>query len=573
MNPPDRPVSHLASRRKDWLQLALICLLTAAALAPFLARPLHIDDPMFVWAAKHIVAHPLDFYGFSVNWEGTDRPFNRIFPIPPLTSYLLAGISHMAGWSVIHLHLAFLPISVLAAAGTFLLAGRFTSRPWLCALLLIFSPAFWVSATTLMCDTLLLCLWVWSIVFWIWGSEKSMWHFIPCAIALAAAMLTKFTGLALIPLLILHALLHPAPLKIRVPQLFSLALPLAVIAVYNAIFARLYGAGALQNAAFYASQSRAVLDIPIGVRALNTLAFVGGCGLSVGLFSLVVLCRPGVWAATILGIIVVALLLAANATPPSGWTNHSQPMNRISAGSIAFFSQYAWMLSLALVLIVCFIRSFLRARRIGVWRDEAFLLSWIAGIFVFAGFINWSINARTLSPMIPALCILTVRIADRLPSLPKIRTSLALALGAAVGLAVAIGDYQLARTGKTAAEILRNDPESEKHTRIWITGHWGFQYYAQLAGFEELDSLKPQFHTDDDVVFPASGFGGAPQAAGFVLIKTITVGTDHWATTAVPTMGGGFYHSDGYLLPFVFGPIPAESFSIVKATEESRVSP
>jgi len=42
--------------------------ITAAALAPFLNKAFHIDDPLFIWMAQQIAKHPFDHYGFYVNW-------------------------------------------------------------------------------------------------------------------------------------------------------------------------------------------------------------------------------------------------------------------------------------------------------------------------------------------------------------------------------------------------------------------------------------------------------------------------------------------------------------------------
>src|SRR5688500_14225416 len=85
--------------------LALLCALTAAALLPFINKAYHIDDPLFLWAAQHITAHPLDFYGFAVNWYGSAMPMSEVMKNPPLTSYYQALIGAVAGWSepIIHL--------------------------------------------------------------------------------------------------------------------------------------------------------------------------------------------------------------------------------------------------------------------------------------------------------------------------------------------------------------------------------------------------------------------------------------------------------------------------------------
>ena len=43
-----------------------LTLATLAALAPFLAKPFNMDDPLFIWAAHQIHLHPADPYGFDV---------------------------------------------------------------------------------------------------------------------------------------------------------------------------------------------------------------------------------------------------------------------------------------------------------------------------------------------------------------------------------------------------------------------------------------------------------------------------------------------------------------------------
>src|SRR5215475_8135491 len=38
------------------------------ALAVFLDKAFHIDDPLFLWTARQITAAPGDFFGFELNW-------------------------------------------------------------------------------------------------------------------------------------------------------------------------------------------------------------------------------------------------------------------------------------------------------------------------------------------------------------------------------------------------------------------------------------------------------------------------------------------------------------------------
>jgi hypothetical protein len=74
----------------------------------FLTKPFHADHPLFIWVAKQIAGHPLDFYGFEANWAATARPFHLITKNPPLASYYMAAFGSIFGWSEPVLHLAFL---------------------------------------------------------------------------------------------------------------------------------------------------------------------------------------------------------------------------------------------------------------------------------------------------------------------------------------------------------------------------------------------------------------------------------------------------------------------------------
>ena len=112
----------------------LVLAITLACLLPFLGKPFHIDDPLFIWAAKQITSHPVDFYGFPVNWYGTVMRMADVMQNPPLTSYYLAATAAPFGFQEWAVHFALLVPALLAASGTFALARRFCRRPWLAAL-------------------------------------------------------------------------------------------------------------------------------------------------------------------------------------------------------------------------------------------------------------------------------------------------------------------------------------------------------------------------------------------------------------------------------------------------------
>src|SRR5215831_9522899 len=172
---------------RDWCiehpNLALT-IVTVAALVPFLAKPFNLDDPLFIWAAQQIQSHPADPYGFQVNWFGSPQPMWTAMMNPPFMCYFLALAAVFFGWSEIGLHLACLVFAVAAILGTYRLATNFCKRPMLAAFATLFTPAFLVSSTTVMCDVPMLAFWIWAIVFWTEGVRQSNFWKLSAAAAL-----------------------------------------------------------------------------------------------------------------------------------------------------------------------------------------------------------------------------------------------------------------------------------------------------------------------------------------------------------------------------------------------------
>src|SRR5438045_8572147 len=104
---------------------ALLALITAAALAPFLNKAFYVDDPLFIWMAQQIIRHPLNPYGFDVNWSSFTQPMSAVMQNPPLCSYYIAAIGSIFGWSEMSLHAAFLFWATMSILGTLAPARRF----------------------------------------------------------------------------------------------------------------------------------------------------------------------------------------------------------------------------------------------------------------------------------------------------------------------------------------------------------------------------------------------------------------------------------------------------------------
>ena len=183
--------------------MLFIAMLVVFLLTPFIGKAFNIDDPLFIWVARHIQTNPTNPFAMTLNWYGTEMPVSEVNKNPPLVSYYIALAASVLGWSEPALHVAFIFPAVAVAVGTYLLARRFCERPLLATLVAVLTPVFLVSSLTVMSDILMMSFYVFAVYFWIRGVDERK----PTALALAAfliavAVLTKYSALVLIPLLL-----------------------------------------------------------------------------------------------------------------------------------------------------------------------------------------------------------------------------------------------------------------------------------------------------------------------------------------------------------------------------------
>jgi hypothetical protein len=199
--------------------------------------------------------------------------------------------------------------------------------------------------------------------------------------------------------------------------------------------------------------------------------------------------------------------------------------------------------------------------------DSLLLLLWVFGTFAFTGFVNWTINARSVLPLIPAAGILLARRVDALWShSTRGRTAMLaipLALAGAVSLWLTWADTRLADSARTAATLIEQRTQNQPGT-VWFTGHWGFQYYMESFGAHAVAVNDPPHRAGDYLAVAESSrlFEIRPE---FVASReVIEIPMDLGITTAQSKLGAGFYSSDSGPLPFAVGPVPPERYELIR---------
>lgn len=190
----------------------------------FINKAFHIDDPFTIDIAKAI-----NKIFFSVPSSFSTNPI--LFSNPRLMGYYYAPIIRLFGEKEAWLHIFNLPFSLLAISSMFFISLRFTGKSLLPTLWLVVSPAFIIMSHSIMLDIPLLGFFLFSMIVFINGIDSSNNKLLLLSGVLAGiTILIKYSGLLLIPLMLIYALLFS---KKRCSFLF-LFIPLAIFFLWGA---------------------------------------------------------------------------------------------------------------------------------------------------------------------------------------------------------------------------------------------------------------------------------------------------------------------------------------------------
>ena len=543
-----------------WLAAA-----TFALLAPFIGRAFNIDEPLFLWVGRQVEAHPADPFGFSVNWNGTAMPIAEVTKNPPLVGYVIALAARVVGWSEVALHGAFLLPVLGVVLGTYGLAREWTGRPRAAALAALCTPVLAVTSTAVMADTTLLAFGVLAVGAWVRGLRtRSQPSLALAAVLIALAALTKYVGLLLVPLLVLHAWLRD-----RRPSSawLWLLLPPAIIGGYLFVMQNLYGRPLILDAASFAVGSDSAFGRWSPAKLLIGLTFTGGC------FPLAAVFAGRLWSRT-------TLLIAAAAVIALGLT-------LASAHSLGAWSFPAERTAALLIAAQCALLAVSALATLSLpWRDLAgradapavVLVVWILGIFAFATFVNWTINGRTLLLMVPAASISLARALERAPATAawggRVGRAAPWVAAAGLALAVAAADARWDDSARLAARDLC-DTYRAREGHLWFMGHWGFQYYMEALGGRAVDFNRSELNAGDVMILPQNNTAVMwPPPPWARWRRTVEYPGPRGLATMRPQVGAGFHADVWGPLPWAIGDVPPERYYVFEvAPEDTSVSP
>lgn len=516
--------------RSSWLPLlALLPLLF------FLDRPVAIDDPLFLRLAEAIRHDPLRPLAGTVNWFGTPQPVWDVVKNGPALSYWLAAVQALGLTSERALHLALLPFAVAAVLAGARLARRFArGSPWATALW-VASPAFLLSAATLMVDVPAMALALWGVVGWVEGVDDDRAG--RCrlgALLIGLAIVVKYTALVAVAVVAVYVLLRRPP-RSRGRSLLALSPAAAPLAAWTALNLVTDGRAHAVDSLFVGGGVLVPLPGLLAQRTIALPVFVVATGVFPIAFLGVARRRPG-------GRVVLALAallgVGAGAAVSTVWSH-------LPAAISAAVMPLAAAGVCALVLAVGDGWRALRARD----PDTAFLVAWVVLQALFAWFWAWSAAARHLLFLFPPLALLLVRAAPRSRALAA-ATVVALALATVLLRSdTAAADFHRERLPVIAREL------ASAGVRGRVLGAWSFQYYGERAGLARLDLLAPELRPGDVVLNPYFAANSAMPPALKARLEPVRTerGPAPLLRLQTVSVGAGFYSSVWGPLPFWIG--------------------
>lgn len=479
----------------------LLLLLFVGLWLPFLGKPVHIDDTNFLVLARGAVEDPWRPHAALINWQGhTERAFDVLSNPPGVGWWLAPLVALDAPVPLLHAWMGlWLPVALWGARA---LGARFADRPDAAALLLVGSPIALLAAQSLTPDLPLLACTLAGMggLVRAGGRLHQRW---PWALLLGAAALFRYSGVALLPLVVLWAALHR---DVRAAGVLGLAAatPLGLLLAHD-----LHAYGELHLLAMTGFQGVSEDKRDVFRKGVAALAMLGGAGV----LPLLGLTRRGAGAGARLGALLGALLgLGATALSFETWSVD----HRLAAG-------------LATVLATAAGGATLGACLPDRSREQRFLALWLALGLAFFLELRF-MAARYWLPFFAPAALIPLR------ATPPRLLALAVVITPALGLLLAIDDQRLA----VAQQELARRVASEG--RGLFAGHWGWQSELEAAGWTALEEDAP---IPPGVLFARSTVSWPQEPAGGCLqrIETLEAPAAGWGPRIHSAEGAANLHA------------------------------
>ena len=532
---------------------ARAALLAALALtAANAAKPLVIDDPVYVAFAQQARAHLGDPYGFDLYWGDAPEPALGIGTIPPVLPYSLAAAMALFGDRPVAWKLSLFPFALALTGSLAFLLGRF-ARPL--ATPVLFAAALGPSVLpglNLMLDVPAVALGLLGYALFVAACERARAGLaLASGLALGLAMQTKYSAVVYPALVLAHAAIYRRPREGAVALLAATGLFAGWEGLMLARYGQshfLAGIHQIRTLEILPAVARAEAEAP-GTRALywmlSLFSLAGGTAVFPGLLAGVGL---GARRAQVVGAALVAgagfAVILALPHAPAFQAEGFFGLNAARYPEVFVFLPFGLCVLIALAAVA--LRRLRRETGLDLRIDRVlvcWLLMEVAGYFVISPYPA----VRRLIGFGIAATLLAARAASLRAADPDARRGarIAVAFGLALGAIFFGADLSDARARRDviarAVERLPQLGARADGETIWYLGHWELQFYAERAGLRPLIGGVSQLRQGDWLVLC---FGVAQPSIDFppdgFRLKDQLVAASAWPWSTIPLYYDGF---------------------------------
>jgi len=583
-----------APRSASRLQLALAFGLSLLAALPFVTKPVHQDDWAYLRVAQLLRENPTDLLAQMTTYQGMPISAGEGVLHGPVWIHTLAFALGFGDSGILVAHLITALCLALLGLAIASFAARLGAPALLSALLVTLSPVPLVLAGNLMTDLPMLAFFASAMALAARGIERgSLASLIGAGLFAALASLTRYHGMAVLPMLLAFAVLWPRerffeawrPAQSGRAGALRAVVPFAIGVVIVAGF--LARTAMLKGEADSARAVDALEALKNIDREACILAAAGAVGATLlGLFvGLIAAPKALAGALRSRGLVVALGLGAALGGLASYLAEHR---DTLQPSGINLGLQRVLFVLFGIVLMLA-LRAVWRGSRPGEeggggfagWRDrlgrELLLFFWFTGYLVAAWVTVPFGSTRYALPALPAATLFFVLFAKSALGKSATRAlSLALVPTALVGFGAAVADLHAAQVypefaSRVAARLAPG--EKLENANLWIWGELDFRWYleenqalqnANHGGKPRILERTSNEPVPGDRIFKSAvctaspdGLSGTyqlnPSLVQRMKNEAVEVFDDPWPIRIHNSyVAAGFYGAEGGLLPFAF---------------------
>jgi hypothetical protein len=196
------------------------------------------------------------------------------------------------------------------------------------------------------------------------------------------------------------------------------------------------------------------------------------------------------------------------------------------------------------------------------WRTrepaELVLAGWLLIAVPIACYVH--LPPKYVLGSLPAAALLVARAVERAPRGLGRRVAVGtVAVGALVGVLIIRADAVFAGLGRRAVQEFVT-PATAQGKRVWIAGHWGFQWYAEQAGAKSM-VREPRPQRGDLIVAHDLSMLESDRLPAARFLRRITDETPGGRLMSKEA-GAGFYSNGWGYLPWTFSTLPLDRYDL-----------